>query len=74
MRRSGTSPALTSDHPFSFHDVLDPRLMQLGFAVVFVCAMGLLALGGSPVDVTSLLGAATCLALVNTARRLMLPW
>jgi len=31
------------DHRFTVHDVLDPRWLQLGFAVAFAFAMGQLA-------------------------------
>ena len=58
MRRPHTDslvPAPPHDHPFSFHDVVSPRLLQVAFALTFVCAMGLLVLGGSTVAPLSLL-------------------
>ena len=52
MRRPHTDslvPAPSHDHAFSFHDVVSPRLLQVAFALTFVCSMGLLVLGGSTI-------------------------
>jgi signal transduction histidine kinase len=62
------------DHRFTVHDVLDPRWLQLGFAVAFAFAMGLLALGGSTIELASLLGAASLLCLAVTVVVMVLPW
>src|ERR1700712_1016788 len=62
------------DRRFTFHDVLDPRWLQLGFAVSFLFAMGLLVLGGASLQAASLLGAATILCLAVTAVVMVLPW
>lgn len=60
------SPAVSmQESPFSFHEVLDPRRFQLGFALTFLASMGLLVAGGSSVSLVSLLGAATLLCLAG---------
>src|SRR3954451_15416709 len=63
-------------HPdrFTFHDVLDPRWLQLAFALSFAFPMGLLLLGGSSPEVVSLLGAASLLCLSVTVVVMVLPW
>ena len=66
--------AAPPDHRFSFHDVLDPRWLQLGFGITFMFAIGLLVLGGSTVSFGSILGTATLLCLVVTVLTLVLPW
>jgi two-component system phosphate regulon sensor histidine kinase PhoR len=69
------SPAVSmQESPFSFHEVLDPRRFQLGFALTLLASMGLLVAGGSSVSLVSLLGAATLLCLATTAVVLVLPW
>ena len=71
------SPSRTPAYPdrrFTFHDVLDPRWLQLGFALTFLFSMGLLALGGSRLALDSILGAATTLCVVVTVVVLVLPW
>src|SRR4051794_30739298 len=62
------------EHRFTFHDVLDPRWLQLSFAACFAAAMGLLVLGGSSSSPVSLLGAASALCLVVTVVVMVLPW
>lgn len=65
-------PARADRH--SLHDVLDPRSLQVGFAVAFLLAIGLIVLGGSSLAVASLLGSATMLCLGTTALALVVPW
>jgi two-component system phosphate regulon sensor histidine kinase PhoR len=62
------------DRRFTFHDVLDPRWLQLGFAATFLLSMGLLVVGGSTLALDSLLGAATMLCLAITAVVMAVPW
>ena len=71
---SRSRPPAYVEHRFTVHDVLDPRWLQLGFAVAFAFAMGLLALGGSTIELASLLGAASLLCLAVTAVVMVLPW
>jgi two-component system, OmpR family, phosphate regulon sensor histidine kinase PhoR len=72
MRRSR---ALTpADRRFNLRDGLDPRWLQLCFAVCFAFAMALLALGGSSFHVASLLGIASLLCLAVTGLVLVTPW
>ena len=71
---SRSRPPAYVDHRFTVHDVLDPRWLQLGFAVAFAFAMGLLALGGSTIELASLLGAASLLCLAVTVVVMVLPW
>jgi two-component system phosphate regulon sensor histidine kinase PhoR len=71
------SPAASGqESPFSFHERLDPRWYQLGFAFTFLASMGLLVAGGSSVSLSlgSVLGAATLLCLASAAVVLVLPW
>jgi signal transduction histidine kinase len=67
-------PSHPHDVPFSFHDVLDPRPLQVGFAVAFGCALGLLVVGGSTMSPYSLLWTATVLCLGVTVVVVLLPW
>ncbi len=62
------------DHPFPLPGVLDPRWLQVGFALAFMAAMGLLVAGGSTLAPSSLIGTATLLCLSITAVVLVLPW
>ena len=73
MSRASRSPA-HPDSRFSFHDVLDPRWLQLGFGVAYVFSIGLLGLGGSPLMIGSLLGAGTIMCLSVTALTMVVPW
>jgi signal transduction histidine kinase len=59
---------------FSVHDVIDPRWLQLGFAVAFLFSMGLLEAGGSEISFDSILGAATTMCVLVTALTMVLPW
>ena len=64
-------------HPvrrFTVRNVLDPRWLQLGFAVAFLFSMGLLAVGGSSIAFPSALGVATMLCAVVTVLVMVLPW
>jgi two-component system phosphate regulon sensor histidine kinase PhoR len=70
---TSTRPA-RSERRFSVHDVLDPRWLQLGFAVAFAFAMLLLVIGGSSISSDSFLGAASFLCAAVTALTSVLPW
>ncbi len=71
---SRSRPVASPDHRFSFHDVLDPRWLQLGFGITFMFAIGLLVVGGSTVSFGSILGNATLMCVAVTVLTLVVPW
>jgi two-component system phosphate regulon sensor histidine kinase PhoR len=67
-------PTPVQDGPFSFHEVLDPRRLQVAFGLMFLGSVSLLVAGGSAFSTVSLLGAASGVCVVTTAVVLAMPW